>query len=49
MNNIDDTLNALEDLQSFIRDYLHTCELNPGYSDIPRLLNVLQTVASRLS
>lgn len=47
-NLVDETLNALEDLQSFIRDYLNTTERNPEYSDVPRVIQVLNTIRDRL-
>jgi hypothetical protein len=48
MNTLDNIVDALEDLQSFIRDYLNTVNENPDYSDVPRLIRMLDQIKQRI-
>jgi hypothetical protein len=48
MNTMDITADALEDLQSFIRDYVNTQRMHPDYSDVHRIIRVLERVSYQL-
>lgn len=47
-DNNTDVINTLEDVQSFIRDYLNTIALHPDYSDASRVVAVLESAARHL-
>lgn len=47
MNNTD-IIDTLEDLQSFVRDYINTTQQHPDYADVDKVVSVLEKVLVKL-